>query len=288
VKATNRVRRIRPLWACAHQGLIITYRGRANGVFPRAEPFGDAVMSAVSFEPFHAAISVLRGAGTGALGTLTAAGGPFASFVSVATDVDGTPLLLISRLAVHTANLARDPRCSLLLVAPGGEGGDPLAGARVTLEGTAERVTREAPELARLTRRFLARHPEAAGYAAFADFGVFRIAVERAHLVAGFGRIHTLAGADLIVPDGAADFVAAEAGIVEHLNEDHADTLRLYATRLLGQADGTWTAVAADPDGIDMENGGGVARLGFPKRQSAVMGVRYALKALADEARERF
>ena len=40
-----------------------------------------------------------------------------------------------------------------------------------------------------LHRRFLARHPDAGMYAGFKDFAFYRVAVERAHLVAGFGKI---------------------------------------------------------------------------------------------------
>src|SRR3954463_16129473 len=104
-----------------------------------------------TFSPVVAAKRVLRTAGTAALGTLSADGAPFSSLVTVGTAHDGEPILLISRLAVHTQNLARDPRASLLLVEPGGEAGDPLAGARVTLTGRVGEASTDAT----LRRRFL-------------------------------------------------------------------------------------------------------------------------------------
>src|SRR6476661_456124 len=129
------------------------------------------------FAPGTAARRVLRLAATGSLATLQPDGGPFSSLVSVATTPAGEPILLLSRLAVHTRNLARDARASLLLVAPGGESGDPLGGARLTLTG---HVTgREANPA--LRSRFLARHPEATGYSAFADFGFHRLEIDAAH-----------------------------------------------------------------------------------------------------------
>ena len=125
------------------------------------------------FSPVASARHVLRLAATASLGTLDDDGAPFTSLVTVATTAAGEPILLLSDLALHTRNLKRDKRASLLLVAPGGEGGDPLAGARLTLTGTLARDDDPA-----LRRRFLARHEEAAGYAGFADFGFYRLTVE--------------------------------------------------------------------------------------------------------------
>ena len=112
---------------------------------------------------------MLRVAPVGSLATLKADGNPFASLVTVATMPGGEPILLLSRLAVHTQNIERDKRASLLLVEPGGESGDPLAGARLTLVG--EMSERDSDPSIR--RRFLARHEEAKGYVDFADFELY-------------------------------------------------------------------------------------------------------------------
>ncbi|MBH0237764.1 HugZ family pyridoxamine 5'-phosphate oxidase [Methylobrevis albus] len=155
---------------------------------------GDAV-----FDPAAAARAVLAAAGDGALGTLRPGGAPFVSFVAVAPEPGGDVLLLISSLAVHTRNLGHDSRASLLLVAPeaGAAGsGDVLAGSRLTLEG---RVVATDQPAARA--QYLARHPEAAGYADFADFAFHRFETATAHLVAGFGRIASLDRRDLSLPE---------------------------------------------------------------------------------------
>ena len=149
-----------------------------------------------AFSSIATARAVLQAASTGGLATLTADGAPFASLVLVATTTEGEPILLLSGLAVHTQNLMRDSRASLLLVAGGGEGGDPLAGARLSISGSVA-VDPDADS----RRRFLAHHPEAEAYAGFGDFGFYRLAIAGAHLVAGFGRIVDL-GRDDLIADG--------------------------------------------------------------------------------------
>src|SRR5262249_39100365 len=179
------------------------------------------------FDPKQAAKKLMREARSGALATLMPrSGDPYCSLVNVASAADGAPLLLISRLAVHTKNIAADPRISLMLDER--KEGDPLHGARVMLMGTAA-----ATDDAEARWRYLVRQPEAEMFADFPDFAFYRMTLKGAHLVAGFGRIVDLAPQNLLIDLHAADaLVAGEADIVAHINEDHADTVRLYATRL--------------------------------------------------------
>ena len=188
---------------------------------------------------------------------------------------------MLSDIAVHTKNLKRDARVSVLLVEPGGEGGDPLAGARLTIVGTIAEDTDPGHR-----RRFVARHREATGYSTFRDFNLYRIAVRGAHLVAGFGRIVDLQPSDLLVDcSDAAELIAAEAGAVEHMNDDHAEALSLYATRLLGKGPGDWEMTGADPEGIDLRAGGRRARLTFPQKARNGGDLRAILVHLSKEAR---
>jgi putative heme iron utilization protein len=236
-----------------------------------------------AFSATMTARRLLRLAATGSLATLSGDGSPFASLVTVATTPAGEPILLLSTLAVHTGNLARDPRASLLLVAPGGEGGDPLAGARLTLVGRVS--SREDDPM--LRRRFLARHEEAEVYAGFSDFGFRRFEVRSAHLVAGFGRIVDLSRAETLTDCAdATELLAAEAGAVEHMNADHADAVALYAARLLGMPMGAWRLTAVDPDGADLRAGALRARLAFPERVTTGGDLRRVLVDLAKKARE--
>jgi putative heme iron utilization protein len=232
------------------------------------------------FQPAAAAKKLLREARSGALATLMAGSGdPYCSLVNVATAADGAPLLLISRLAVHTRNILADPRVSLMVDER--KAGDPLEGARVMLMGTA--AATGDPEA---RRRYLDRQPEAEMFAGFGDFAFYRIEPSAAHLVAGFGRIVDLAPKDILTETAdAGELVAAEPGILAHMNQDHADAIRLYATRLLGAPDGDWRCVGCDPDGLELQHGRTALRLPFPQRVRAPGVLRQVLKQMADEAR---
>jgi len=206
-------------------------------------------------------------------------GWPYASLVLAAADQDASPLLLLSDLAEHSKNLKRDSRASLLFDGTA-ERDDPLTGPRVTVLGEAKPVADP-----RLMARFTARHPAAAAYAGFADFRLYRLDVARAHLVAGFGRIHAIA-ADALLSPAAAALAQAESDILQHMNQDHAEAIELYATRLAGASGGDWRMTGIDPEGIDLRRGGAVARLDFPVPVGDAEGARAALVRLAREARE--
>ena len=203
---------------------------------------------------------------------------PYASLVLVAVDHDLSPILLLSELAEHTKAIQADGRVSLLF--DGTVGLDqPLTGPRVTLLGRAAPTTDE-----RAKARFLARHPDAAMYAGFEDFHFYRVALERAHLVGGFGKIRWLDRAELLSPV-ATGLAVAEPGIVAHMNEDHADAVQLYAGRLLGLAGAEWRMTGIDAEGIDLRRGGQVARLAFDQPLAAAADARQVLVALVARAR---
>jgi heme iron utilization protein len=232
------------------------------------------------FDPAVAAKKLLREGRSGALATLMpGSGDPYCSLVNVATAADGAPLLLISRLAIHTKNVLADPRVSLMIDER--KEGDPLQGARVMLMGTA--AATEDPDV---RRRYLDRQPEAEMFAGFADFAFYKVALKAAHLVAGFGRIVDLKPQDILTETGdAADLIAAEPEILAHMNGDHADAVRLYATKLLGAPDGEWRCVGCDPEGLELQHGRTALRLTFPQRVRAPGVLRQILKQMAEQAR---
>jgi hypothetical protein len=205
-------------------------------------------------------------------------GAPYASLVLIAADLDASPLLLLSDLAQHSRNIAFDPRISLLFDGTTGYR-DPLTGPRVTVIGQARAV-----EDPRRLARFTAHHTTSAVYSGFADFRLYRVAVERGHLVAGFGRIHWIESRDLLFAADAAALAAAEPEILRHMNEHHADAIAHYASGLLGRAGADWRITGIDPEGADLLCDGETARLDFPAPVLTPEAARLTLVKLADRA----
>jgi heme iron utilization protein len=237
------------------------------------------------FDPGKLARSLLRRSRQGALATLMAGSGdPYCSLVNVASHPDGSPILLISRLAVHTRNLLGDARVSLMLDER--VEGDPLEGARIMLAGSAEEAADADLEIVR--RRYLNAHPSAEAFVDFKDFSFFRIRPSGTHLVAGFGRIVDLKPEQFLTDiSQASALVEAEQGAVDHMNADHRDATILYATKLLGGEPADWRCTGCDPDGIDLQAGNNTLRLDFPERVTGPGELRRMLVKLAEEARAK-
>jgi hypothetical protein len=238
------------------------------------------------FDPAGLVRSLLRRSRQGALATLmVGSGDPYCSLVNVATHPDGSPILLISRLAVHTRNILADSRVSLMLDER--TGGDPLEGSRIMLNGCAEQAA--GSELEILRRRYLKAHPSAEAFVDFEDFSFFRITPSGTHLVAGFGRIVDLKPEQFLTDvSGAETLLEAEQGAVDHLNADHRDAINLYATRLLGADDAAeWLCSGCDPDGLDLQAANKTLRLDFPQRVTGPGELRKMLVGLADQARAK-
>ena len=237
------------------------------------------------FNASRLARSLLRRSRQGALATLmVGSGDPYCSLVNVASHADASPILLISRLALHTKNIIGDSRVSLMLDERAA--GDPLEGARIMLAGRAEEASGEAAEI--LRRRYLSAHPSAEAFVEFKDFSFFRIAPSGAHLVAGFGRIVDLKPGQFLTDISDAEaLLEAEPGAIQHMNEDHREAMNLYATKLLGADSADWTCTGCDPDGIDMQADATTLRLDFPERVTSGGELRKMLVRLANEARAR-
>lgn len=207
---------------------------------------------------------------------------PYGSLVTYAPDTDGSPIFLFSGLSDHTGNLEKDARASLL-VERALRRKNPQQGPRISILGTVAPT-----EDKRHRARFLARHPGAARYADFGDFGFYRMAVDRVHLVGGFARAQWLKAAEISPPPAAVRAVAkAEAGVIDHMNADHAAALDLYANKLLGRKGQGWRAVACDPFGLDLMRNDNSARLEFDVLAADADDLRKALVALAGKARAK-
>lgn len=243
-----------------------------------------AAKMAPGFAPVPLARRLLRSIRAGTLATSAEGGLPFASLVSVATDIDGAPLILVSGLSHHTRHLLADPRCSVLLAETGK--GDPLAHPRLTVVCTARQLDRDMAEGRRARRRFLARHPKAELYADFGDFSFWRLEPSHLYLNGGFARAWDGGADEVILPAAlAAAFDDLDAGATQHMNEDHKEAVGLYATVLEGQAPGPWRISGIDPDGVDLLAADRTARIEFPQRVSDATELRRILMERAAAAR---
>ena len=139
---------------------------------------------------------LLRARSTAALGTLRA-GAPFVSMVPYALAGGGF-VVHVSVLAAHTKDMLADARVSLMVAQAEDGGTSPLGLMRVSVQGQAQQIAADAPELVALKAAYLARFPDAEPMFGFGDFSIFLVRPESARFVAGFGQAHSLAGASLL------------------------------------------------------------------------------------------
>lgn len=226
---------------------------------------------------------LVRRRGVGTLATSMAEGGaPYASLVTYACDHQGQPIFLFSTLSDHTQNILADNQASLLVEDAVGKR-NPQIGPRLSVMGRIKRDTSPGSRA-----RFLARHPDAAMYAGFGDFGIYRMTVERAHYVGGFARAIWFEAKHVLTPKKIAKEMAAiEAGIIEHMNADHGTAVCAYAESLVGRKAGNWQICGSDSDGIDMISDGRTARLDFDKPVTDSNTCREMLVQLAADAKRK-
>lgn len=230
--------------------------------------------------PASAARRLTRTALKASLGTLDRASGhPYASLVLVATEPDGAPIFLISRLALHTQNLRADARASLLIDGTA-DLSEPMTGGRLTLTGQARPTVSRTAKL-----RFLARHESARVYAEFPDFAMYAFEITGCHYIGGFGRIVDLLPEDLIASVATPELTSAEADIVNHMNTDHADAVALYAIEIAKSPPGDWRMSGIDAGGFDLLHRSRAVRVEFPEPVQTPNEARLALVALVKQAR---
>lgn len=168
-------------------------------------------------------------------------GFPFGSVVPYCLDADGNPLILISRIAQHTHNLQKDPKCSLLVGERDAE--DVQAVGRLTVLAEAQQlVETEAVEAA--AERYYRYFPESANYHKAHDFDFWVLKPVRHRYIGGFGAIHWIDHLNLANPFAGK----AEQSMIEHMNSDHANAIEHYV-----QLSGLPQSAAAQMVGIDSE-----------------------------------
>ena len=242
-------------------------------------------------EPSHAerCRTLVSSARRGALATIATepAGYPYGSVASYGLDDQGNPLLFVSLMAEHTQNALRDPRASLLVADPVPEGADPLASGRVTLLGDLVPVADDDRPVAR--DRYLAANPAASYYIDFGDFTFYRLEVQSIRYVGGYGRMSWVDPAEYAAAE-SDPLVDAAAGIIEHMNADHAEAQVLFCRHFAQRPDTTAASMSAvDRYGFEMiaisDAGRAAVRLDFPDDCTTGDEVRRAMVAMVAEAR---
>jgi|ERR1700733_13874654 putative heme iron utilization protein len=213
-------------------------------------------------------------------------GFPFGSVMPYAADEHGRPVFLISNMAMHTQNLKADARASLLVMQEGE--GDPLGAARVTVIGEALPIA--AAETGAARELYLSRYEGARYWVDFEDFGFYRMQPADVYFIGGFGVMGWVTADEYFdaTPDPLAE---SAAGILRHMNEDHAEALVLVA-RAAGESDvelATMTALDRLGFHVRLRSGERVygTRIGFPHEVRTAAEVRTVLIEMVQSARAR-
>ena len=209
-------------------------------------------------------------------------GAPFGSMMPYALDGSGRPIFLVSSMAMHTQNLQADPRASLFVAQPG-VSGDPLGSPRVTLMGETAPAGPEVREL------YLKRYENAQYWIDFDDFSLIRLEVSDVYFIGGFGVMGWIPALEYenAAPDPLAD---AAARIIEHMNQDHADSLVLLTHAFTGIEADRAQMLSVDRLGFELrlQSGDRVhgTRLNFPEEVRTVEKSRSALIEMTRRATE--
>jgi putative heme iron utilization protein len=198
----------------------------------------------------------------------------------------GNPIFLISVLAEHTRNLQQDPRASLLIAECGSA--DPLANGRVTMLGSCSRVEGDGGSA---RAAFLAAHPNSRYYADFRDFGFWKLHVDSARYIGGYGRMSWIGKAEwqMAEPDPLGP---SAAGIIAHMNADHANAMVLYCKAFSKATEITSASMTGvDRYGFEMSaktnDGPRPVRLAFPEPVSTPEDARAGLISMLKDARRK-
>ncbi|MGA7853178.1 MAG: DUF2470 domain-containing protein, partial [Candidatus Acidiferrales bacterium] len=212
-------------------------------------------------------------------------GFPFGSVMPYALDGHANPIFLISTMAMHTQNIQADPHASLLITQPDAEG-DPLGASRVTVVGNVQLVP--APEAAQARELYLARHANSKYWVDFEDFAFYRMEAVDVYYVGGFGVMGWVTAAEYYTaqPDPLAD---SAAGIIQHMNADHANALVLLARAFAGIEAREAAMTSIDRLGFHVrmktQEGARGARIAFPSEVRTPLDARTVLVDMVAKAR---
>lgn len=229
--------------------------------------------------------TLMQTGGASSLSTLSKKqpGFPFGSVMPYACDEAGRPLFLISQMAMHTKNITADPKATLLVAE---HSSSPLGAARISIIGQVARLRDDEKQAA--LPAYLAAHPDAQQWAAFGDFGLFRMDVVDVYFIGGFGVMGWITPEDYAAakPDPLA---AAASDIISHMNEDHVEAMLLLAKSELGAEATDARMTAVDQYGFNLalktEQGMRGGRIAFPSSIQSPNDCRKAFVEMVKSAR---
>lgn len=210
-------------------------------------------------------------------------GFPFGSVMPYAVDDTGNPLFLISQMAMHTKNLQDNPKATLLVAE---HSSSPLGAARISVIGDVARLDDDEKQAA--LPAYLESHPDAQQWAAFGDFGLFRMNVVDVYFIGGFGVMGWITPEEYAAakPDPLA---AAANDIIAHMNDDHVEAMILLAKSELGVDATAVRLTAVDQYGFNVmlqtEEGVRGGRIGFPESATSSNECRKAFVEMVKAAR---
>jgi putative heme iron utilization protein len=203
-------------------------------------------------------------------------GYPYGSALPNITDHAGRPVILISHLAEHTHNVEADARVSFLVA---DTGPDLQASSRAALLGNARLIEDDGLIRARYLRFF----PEQAQYLDIGGFHFWAIEPFQIRFIEGFGSLHWITGERYLATSG--EVPDAEASILEHMNEDHAEALLAYCRHVHELEPQRIEMIGIDCDGFDVRADDRLLRFAFERPIATATEARAALVALARKSR---
>lgn len=202
-------------------------------------------------------------------------GYPYGAALPFATDARGAIVVLISHLAEHTRNLEQDPRVSFT-VSPLTSGFQ--SEARLSVLGDVAEI--DDPDSA---ERYLRIHPEGRQHLEIGGFRFYRIEPRHVRLIAGFGSLHWIDGANFLAP--GLPIAKAEADVLRHMNAEHPHNLVDYCRHVHGMQAKNAQMCGIDCDGFDVRADGTLLRFDFSRLVEDAEQARQELAALARASR---
>lgn len=212
-------------------------------------------------------------------------GAPLISRTAFMLEPNGTPVILVSELSAHTGALMADGRCSMLFGEPGR--GDALAYPRISVDCEAEVIKSDDPERSHIRATYLLRNPKAELYIDFGDFHFIRLKPKQASLNGGFGRAYALEADDIIIPPSPVmdEINEASGSVIEHMNEDHLDSVAEYAQLKGRDGEQAWRMIALNSEAMILASDHDILRFPFDAPLKGASAIRGVLVSIAKQAR---